>query len=419
MVDKIFGLDFANDPNPSGSWTISINNGTVLKDVSLAQILKIIAGLSADTSPAGIDSILTYDASANDVKQVLLSDAHLALTQATTSQAGTIELATSAETLTGTDTTRGVTPSTLHDILTRIPVSGMMINGKISVTVASNNITLALKTLAGADASAADPIYVNINGTIRTITAALSVTVNAGAASGSGTFNAGAAETATLAIDYFPYLSWRAASSAVVIGFARFPGATVYSDFSGTASNEKYGAFSTAPASTDDVCVIGRFEATNSGTASYNWSVPSYTSKNLIQKPIFSTRWLTWVPTWTGLTIGNGTQSCSYKITDEALKYQLAMVWGSTTSISATVSHTLPFSRSSSLIWQAGTVRLVDSGTITYAGITTFLDAKSANITAQKADATYLSQTALSSTIPHTWATSDEINTEQIEYPIM
>ena len=39
---------------------------------------------------------------------------------------------------------------------------GTMINGKISPTVASNNITVSLKTLAGNDATAKDPIYVKI-----------------------------------------------------------------------------------------------------------------------------------------------------------------------------------------------------------------------------------------------------------------
>ena len=37
-----------------------------------------------------------------------------------------------------------------------------MVNGKIVPTVASGNLTVALKTLAGTDASASNPIYVMI-----------------------------------------------------------------------------------------------------------------------------------------------------------------------------------------------------------------------------------------------------------------
>lgn len=175
---------------------------------------------------------------------------------------------------------------------------GQLINGKLSVTVASNNITVAIKTLAGNDPSTTDPVEVRIGNAIRQITAALSVTVNAGANS----FNAGASELATQEIDYFAYVGWRAASSAVVLGFGRFPEAQIYSDFSGTATDPLYGAFSTAPASSDEVEVCGRFAATLSASASYNWSVPTFTNKNLINRPVYETRWLTWVPTLVGFS---------------------------------------------------------------------------------------------------------------------
>jgi hypothetical protein len=52
-------------------------------------------------------------------------------------------------------------------------------NGKISVTVAADNLTVAIKTLAGTDPSLSTPVYIRIGDTIRTITSALSVTVNA------------------------------------------------------------------------------------------------------------------------------------------------------------------------------------------------------------------------------------------------
>ena len=53
---------------------------------------------------------------------------------------------------------------------------GYMINGKISVTVATNDITVALKTKSGGNPSTTDPVSVWINGTMRRCTAALSVT---------------------------------------------------------------------------------------------------------------------------------------------------------------------------------------------------------------------------------------------------
>jgi hypothetical protein len=172
--------------------------------------------------------------------------------------------------------------------------TGGLINGRINAAVTSNNLTASVITMGGSTPTSANPVYVNINGTIRKITAALTKTVTAG----TNTFNAGAAEFATVEQDYFVYLAYKASDGSVQILYSRIPYANVYGDFSTTATNEKYAAFSSAPASTDDVVLVGRFAATNSGTASFNWSVPTFTSSNMIQRPIFVTRWLTYTPQW-------------------------------------------------------------------------------------------------------------------------
>lgn len=176
---------------------------------------------------------------------------------------------------------------------------GFLQNGQINVTVASNNITVAIKTLSGGNPSATDPVYVRINGVIRSITAALSVTKNAG----TNWFASGATMLATNEIDYFTYLGYNA-TDGVVVGFARFSSAAQYSDFSTTGTNEKYCAISTITnaASTDYYVVIGRFAATLSATASFNWSVPTFTAINLINRPIYETRWITYAPVITSAT---------------------------------------------------------------------------------------------------------------------
>jgi len=181
----------------------------------------------------------------------------------------------------------------------QIPLAeGQMINGKLSVTVASNNLTVALKTNSGADPSAASPVYVMIGGTLRSVTGALSTTQNAGANYG----NAGSAELATKEIDWFVYLAYNAGESAVQICFSRIPYGAIGTDFNFSGHNEKY-LYHTgdAPNGADDtVTVIGRFAATLSAGAGYTWTVPTFTATNLIQRPIYETRWLNWLPTWTG-----------------------------------------------------------------------------------------------------------------------
>lgn len=187
--------------------------------------------------------------------------------------------------------------------------------GFISRTVASNNLTVAIKDLAGANFSASNPMVHKIGAAPRSLAGALSVTVNAG----TNTFNAGGAELATKEIDYFVYLGWRAASSTVFILISRIPYARVYGDFSSTATNELYGAYSgSAPASTDEVVNIGRVNATLSAGAGYTWSVPA--TSIIINHPIYETRWLTYTPT---ITYSGGTTNPTSNVIAHAL-YQVS-----------------------------------------------------------------------------------------------
>jgi len=216
-------------------------------------------------------------------------------------------------------------------------------NYKIVVSIAAGNITVALKNLAGNDFSATDPLVVKIGNAWQTVTGALSVTVNAGANS----FNAGSAELATKFIDYFVYLGYRTASTAVVIGFSRIPWGSLYSDFSATTTNEQYGAFSTAPASTDDVVNIGRIRATLSAGAGYTWTSVSQSApdgKNTKQYPFFETALSSWVPVFTNLSVGNGILTARYIInTQGALEYHVELVFGSTISSRSTKTMRLIF----------------------------------------------------------------------------
>ena len=201
-----------------------------------------------------------------------------------------------------------------------LPV-GIGRNYRIVPSVSSNNLTLSLKGLDGNDPSATNPITVRIGNTERTITTALSVTKNAG----TGWFRAGEAELATKEIDYFVYLGYNA-TDGVVIGFSRLPWANSYGDFSTLAGNEKYCAISTITNAVagDDYVNIGRFAATLSLGGAYTWSVPTFTTSNLINRPIFETRLLSYV----GLvTSGLGStappcivnSSCTYKISGQIL----------------------------------------------------------------------------------------------------
>ena len=215
---------------------------------------------------------------------------------------------------------------------------GHMINGKLSVTVVSSDLIVAVKTLAGADPSASDPVQVRIGDTVRSITAALSVT----AADATNWFNAGSAELAAKEIDYFAYLGYNA-TDGVVIGFSRVIGHK-YGDFSATTTNERFNKISTitTAASTDYYEVVGRFAATLSAGAGYTWTVPTFTALNLIQRPIYETRWLAWAPTLAGGTspsVGVARYKIGYKIC-----FILGQNFNIDTSNATTFTFTLPIS---------------------------------------------------------------------------
>lgn len=193
--------------------------------------------------------------------------------------------------------------------------NGYMINGYISVTVASNNLTAALKTLAGTNPSATDPVSIWHNGSFRRVVAPLSVTINAGADS----FLSGS-RFPTKERDYFAYLIWNTtpATDIADLGISPLPYGTVWSQFSTTAATQNYmpHANASTPAATDDVCVIGRFAATLSAGAGYTWSVPTFTNTNLLQRPTNKTRWLSYAPSITGFSSAPANAIYEYQITD-------------------------------------------------------------------------------------------------------
>jgi hypothetical protein len=244
-------------------------------------------------------------------------------------------------TLTGTQTLTNKTIGTTNLISFNAP-EGFLINGKIVPSVASNNLTVAIKGLDGNNPSATSPVYIRIGDTIRSITGALSVTKNAG----TNWCNSGSTELATIEVDYFVYIGYNA-TDGVVIGFSRIPSASIYSDFSATSTNEKYAGISTITnaAAGDNYIVIGRFAATLSAGAGYTWTVPTFTTKNLIQRPIYESRWATYLPTysadsgtWTSVSGG----IIRYRIAGNTVNVRVSVL-GTTSASPTYIGITTPF----------------------------------------------------------------------------
>lgn len=289
---------------------------------------------------------------------------------------------------------------------------GFGANYKISRSVSSNNLIVSIKTKAGADPSASDPAYFDIGGTVRSVTSALFVTINAG----TNTFNAGSAEHAGQDMDFFVYIGWNTSAGAVVLGVCRYPALGLYSDFSTTPTNEKYCAISniTGIASTDRFENVGRTNATLGASASYNWSLPA--TEVTINRPIERTRRLTYVPQYTNLTIGNGTSSGGYVIDGRFVEIQTRTLFGSTSSMGMTpiVSSPISISQITSLDnFMYGHGRYYDSGVGNYiGGVQTDGSGKMLPFVLVT-NATYAVLNAVSTTAPFgtSWGTNDEMLT--------
>ena len=255
-----------------------------------------------------------------------------------------------------------------------------MSNGKFVVSVANDDVTVALKTAAtGGDPSTSDPVIVSIAGTEYTVTSALSVTVDDSAAN----FNGGSAELATFEIDYFIYLGVH--SGAIFIGFARIPYGIVYSDFSSTRNNEKYLAFSTTPSSTDRLSVFGRFPAILSSIN--DWTLPA--GGIVISRPIYETRILTYQPqpsasgsmTYTSVTINTKL----YQISGRTCCVWAQMTGTTGGTASTTIQFTAPIASSSSF---ASNIPLAGfTGDTGVAAGFCFIGAASSTISVRKYDA--------------------------------
>ncbi len=299
-----------------------------------------------------------------------------------------------------------------------IPRVGQMLNGKISPAVSSNDLILSLKTASGGTPSADDPIYININGTVRKVTAATSITL----ADGTNWMNLGSTELATIEQDIFAYAVWDSSDSVVAIAPSRFPDGRVVSNFHATTTNEKHLGGYANFSGTDDVCLIGRFAATLSATAAFTWSVPAYTSENLIQEPIYNTRLLAFNPVWTNLVVGTTGASSIYRYMIDRNTYEefIDIVLGTGFSV-GNCSHTVAFGRHADYAGGAagtipGTLRFHDTGTNTFVANPIFNTSDTSILyRVMNSAGTHVIQDTLSSTVPFTWAATDELH-EWVRY---
>lgn len=124
--------------------------------------------------------------------------------------------------------------------------------------------------------------------------------------------------------------------------------------------------------------------------------------------------WVSYTPTFTNLTVGNGTLVAKYRQVGKNIEARISLVFGTTTSVSADILASLPVTAAA----YAGTGNITGIGvgnaydtsaTRIYPLNVNMSSTTAVSIRPAATDLTYFYTAIASSTVPFTWATGDEI----------
>ena len=125
--------------------------------------------------------------------------------------------------------------------------------------------------------------------------------------------------------------------------------------------------------------------------------------------------WTSFTPTWTNLTVGNGTNAGYYKISNKTFRCRVQFIFGTTSSISGAVQiSSLPFTMNSNAYSATersslGTGNALDSGTNIFKIEPLWNTSTSVLLRTVGVSGSFTNFVDLSSTSPMTWTTSDRI----------
>lgn len=118
----------------------------------------------------------------------------------------------------------------------------------------------------------------------------------------------------------------------------------------------------------------------------------------------------TYTPGFTGLTLGNGTVSARYSKAGNIIVDEIVVTFGSTTAITGAVFITgLQAAATNIAAMITGYATLHDNGSAYFNAAVRQSSTTAVEVHAQLANGTYVSLASLSSTVPFTWTTGDQI----------
>ena len=122
--------------------------------------------------------------------------------------------------------------------------------------------------------------------------------------------------------------------------------------------------------------------------------------------------WTAFTPSWTNVTVGNGTQAAFYSVINKILFVKLKLTFGSTTSFGDPVELTLPNSYTFGTTNQLmlGCSAFEDTGNATFVGQNYLIGTTKVRPSPQLVSGTYSQVNFVNATRPFTWGNTDVLN---------
>ncbi len=141
--------------------------------------------------------------------------------------------------------------------------------------------------------------------------------------------------------------------------------------------------------------------------------LPYFTGSGTAAVEDFIPVWTTYSPSWTNLSVGNGTLTSTYVRVGDFIAMRIVLVFGTTTSVTGTVAFSLPVTAvdlGSAAGINIGTAVYHDTGTEQYWGAAQMTTTTTATLQVADIAGTYPRARNVNATVPHTWATTDELH---------
>lgn len=134
------------------------------------------------------------------------------------------------------------------------------------------------------------------------------------------------------------------------------------------------------------------------------------------QSPLGFPKEFNWTPSWTNLTVGDGTLNyAAFSIQQGIIKFKLKFTWGSTTSAAGVFTFSLPSGVTLASLSAGDHIEGVgsfnDANGAKYVTLVEYVSTTTLRLRAQTADSTYVNVSAQgsSATVPFTWVATDII----------